>query len=129
MRKSFKSGLTTFAAVVLLSGVAVTSHSESISPKQAEAEFSAKKAVIIDVREDGEFQEQHIPGAIHIPLGQLASRLSELEPYKNSQVITQCRSGGRSAKAADQLIAAGFTNVQNLDGGIQAWEKAGLSTK
>jgi len=129
MRKSLNSGLTTLAAVVLLSGVAFTSHSENISPKQAAAEFSAKKAVIVDVREDGEFQEQHIPGAIHIPLGQLASRLSELEPYKNSQIITQCRSGGRSAKAADQLTAAGFTNVQNMDGGIQAWEKAGLSTK
>lgn len=133
MRKSLKSGLTTLAAVVLLSGVAVTSHSESafenISPKQAAAEFSEKKAVIVDVREDDEWQEQHIPGAIHIPLGQLKSRLSELEPYKNSQIITQCRSGGRSAKAADQLAAAGFADVQNLDGGIQAWEKAGLPLK
>lgn len=133
MRKSLKSGLTTLAAVALLSGAAVTSHSESafenISPKQAAAEFSEKKAVIVDVREDSEWQEQHIPGAIHIPLGQLKSRLSELEPYKNSQIITQCRSGGRSAKAADQLTAAGFANVQNLDGGIQAWEKAGLPLK
>jgi rhodanese-related sulfurtransferase len=133
MRNPLKSGLANLAAAALLAGYAVSGHSdglfENISPKQAAAQFSEKKAVIVDVREDGEWQEQHIPGAIHIPLAQLPARLSELEPYKHSPVITQCRSGGRSAKAAAQLKAAGFSNVYNLDGGIQAWEKAGLTTQ
>jgi rhodanese-related sulfurtransferase len=133
MRNPLKSGLANLAAAALLAGYAVSGHGdgsfENISPKQAAAQFSEKKAVIVDVREDGEWQEQHIPGAIHIPLAQLPARLSELEPYKNSPIITQCRSGGRSAKAAAQLKAAGFSNVYNLDGGIQAWEKAGLTTQ
>jgi len=133
MRKPSKSELTNLAAAVLLAGYAVSSHSvsssENISPVQAAAQFSEKKAVIVDVREDQEWQESHIPGAIHIPLGQLQSRLSELSAYKNSPIITQCRSGGRSAKAADQLKTAGFSNVYNMDGGIQAWKKAGLSTQ
>lgn len=131
MRKSSKSGLTTLAAAVVLAGYSVISLSdgsfENISPKQAAAQFSEKKAVILDVREDQEWQENHIPGAIHIPLGQLQARLSELESYKNSPVITQCRSGGRSAQAADQLKTAGFANVYNMSGGLNAWEKAGLT--
>jgi 3-mercaptopyruvate sulfurtransferase SseA len=66
------------------------------------------------------WNEQHIPGAIHIPLGQLKERLSELKQYKDSPLITQCRSGGRSAKALDVLKSAGFSKVYNMDGGIIA---------
>ena len=88
-----------------------------------------QKAVIIDVREDSEWNAQHIPGAIHIPLAQLNDRLSELKSYKNSLIITQCRSGGRSAKAQDLLQSAGFASVYNLEGGIIAWDKAGLKTE
>jgi rhodanese-related sulfurtransferase len=127
MHQISKYKLATLAAVILLAGYSASGHSaNNISPKQASTQFSEKKAIIVDVREDAEWQEHHIPGAIHIPLGQLKSRLSELEPYKNTAIITQCRSGGRSAKAADQLQEAQFTNVRSLDGGIQAWEKAGL---
>ncbi|MEQ1620778.1 MAG: rhodanese-like domain-containing protein [Methylococcales bacterium] len=133
MRKSIKFSFSSLAAVIVLMGAASTCRSEgtfeNISPKQAAAEFSEKKAIIVDVREDNEWQEQHIPGAIHIPLGQLKARLSELEAYKNSEIITQCRSGGRSAKAVDQLKTAGFNNVHSLEGGIQAWEKEGLPLK
>lgn len=133
MRNPSKSKLTLLAIAALLAGYAISSHSisspDTISPAQAATQLSEKKAVIIDVREDQEWQESHIPGAIHIPLGQLQSRLSELEPYKNSPVITQCRSGGRSVKAADQLKTAGFSNVHSMDGGIKAWGKAGLTTQ
>ena len=53
---------------------------DTVSPKEAAALFSERKAIIVDVREDGEWGEQHIPGAIHIPLGQLGERLAELIP-------------------------------------------------
>lgn len=135
MRKSIKFSFSSLAAVMVLMvmGAANSCRSEgtfeSISPKQAVTEFSEKKAIIVDVREDDEWQEQHIPGAIHIPLGQLKSRLSELESYKNSEIITQCRSGGRSAQAVEQLKTAGFNNVHSLEGGIKAWEKEGLPLK
>ena len=119
--------------IILLMGYgnaqAETGSIESISPKEASAMSTEQKAVIIDVREDSEWNEQHIPGAIHIPLGQLNERLSELKQYKDSPVITQCRSGGRSAKAFDVLKTAGFSKVYNMDGGIIAWDKAGLKTQ
>jgi rhodanese-related sulfurtransferase len=122
-----------FSFMILLMGCAVTKADageiESISAKDASAMYTEKKAVIVDVREDSEWNEQHIPGAIHIPLGQLNQRLSELKQYKDSPVITQCKSGGRSAKALDVLKSAGFSKVYNMDGGIMAWDKAGLKTE
>lgn len=100
----------------------------SISPKEAAAMVVEQKAVIIDVRENEEWSKQHISGAIHIPLGQVENRLSELAKYKDSLVITQCRSGRRSAQAAGTLRSAGFSKVYNLAGGILAWEQDGLQT-
>ena len=98
----------------------------SVTPKEADAMFSEKKAIIVDVREDSEWNEGHIAGAIHIPLAQVESRLSELAQYKDSTVIMQCRSGKRSAKAAVIFQYAGFSKVYNLTGGIIAWSKDGL---
>jgi len=108
---------------------AATDPLELISPQDASSLSNEKKAVIIDVREDSEWNAVHIPGAIHIPLGQLSNRLSELQSYKNTAIITQCRSGARSAKALDILKSAGFTQVQNMEGGLIAWDKAGLKTQ
>ena len=102
---------------------------ELISPQEASALTAEKKAIIIDVREDNEWNTVHIPGAIHIPLAQLSTRLTELQPYKNTAIITQCRSGARSAKALDILKSAGFSHVQNMEGGLIAWHKAGLKTQ
>lgn len=101
----------------------------SVSPKEASAMYTGKKAIIVDVREDSEWNEQHIPGAIHIPLAQLNGRLSELKQYKDSPVITQCKAGGRSARALELLKSAGFSKVYNMDGGIMAWDEAGLKTE
>jgi rhodanese-related sulfurtransferase len=102
---------------------------ELISPQEASALTAEKKAIIIDVREDSEWNTVHIPGALHIPLAQLSTRLTELQPYKNTAIITQCRSGARSAKALDILKSAGFSHVQNMEGGLIAWHNAGLKTQ
>lgn len=83
-------------------------------------------AVIVDVREDSEFAQGHIPNAKHIPLRQLPSRLKELEKFKAKPIIVNCRSGNRSAKACGILNKHGFENVHNLAGGITAWAQAGL---
>jgi len=85
-------------------------------------------AIIIDVREQDEWDAQHIPGAIHIPLGEVNNRLSELASYKDQPIVMQCRSGKRSAQAANILKEAGFKHVLNLKGGIIAWSKASLPT-
>ncbi|MEJ7901864.1 MAG: rhodanese-like domain-containing protein [Thermomicrobiales bacterium] len=80
-------------------------------------------AQILDVREPEEWQEGHIPGAIHIPLGELPVRKGELDPAQ--PVVVVCRSGRRSLDGADTLITAGFTNVKSLAGGMVDWADAG----
>ena len=83
-------------------------------------------ALVLDVREDKEFAAGHIPKAKHIPLGQLAGRLNELDKFKNKPVLVTCRSGNRSARACGMLKKAGFETVYNHAGGIIAWERANL---
>ncbi len=120
-----------FMAIVLIACSSPESEAESkgiqsILPKEAAKMFSSGEAVIIDVREKNEWDEKHIPGAIHIPLAQLNNHLPELEKFRDKPVITQCRSGRRSAQAAVMLKNAGFKDIYNLEGGIIAWEKEGL---
>ncbi len=100
----------------------------AVSPQQAAQMQSEQNAVIIDVRENDEWNAGHIDNAIHIPLNDIQNRLKELAKYQNQPVITQCRSGARSAKAADILAKSGFINVHNMDGGLNAWQKANLKT-
>jgi len=83
-------------------------------------------ALVLDVREDKEYAAGHIPKAKHIPLGQLQSRLNELDKHKNKPVLVTCRSGNRSAQACRILKKAGFESVYNQAGGILAWERANL---
>lgn len=101
----------------------------SVSPKEAATMQSSKNAIIVDVREDNEWQERHIPGALHIPLSQLGSRMGELKGHQHGAIVMQCRSGKRSAKAQAALKSAGFTNVYNMEGGLLAWQQQGLSVE
>lgn len=96
-----------------------------VGPAEAVQKINREDALVLDVREDGEFRAGHIPNAKHIPLGFLASRLSELEKYKSRPVVVNCRSGARSARACGILSKAGF-DAHNLRGGIMAWEQASL---
>lgn len=83
--------------------------------------------ILLDVRETHELQEElgHLPAIRHIPVGSLSSRLVELEPDKDREIVTVCRSGGRATTAAQILQQAGFTHVQSLEGGMAAWRMAG----
>jgi sulfur-carrier protein adenylyltransferase/sulfurtransferase len=78
--------------------------------------------ILIDVREHDERAESHIPGSIHIPMGDLPNRLGELDP--DAQIILQCHGGGRSSRATQFLMQQGFSDVANLTGGISAWHEA-----
>lgn len=91
----------------------------------AEADVCRVRDQIVDVREDEDVREGMIPGAIHIPLGQLSARAGELD--RERPVITVCRNGRRSAGAAEQLEAAGF-DAATMGGGMVAWHAAGLPT-
>jgi rhodanese-related sulfurtransferase len=85
-----------------------------------------KNALVLDVREQGEYDSGHILSSKHIPLGKLGERLGELEKYRERPVIVVCRSGQRSSSACALLGKKGFTQALNLNGGITAWQKASL---
>jgi len=80
---------------------------------------SGENVRIIDVREPNEFQINRIPGAELIPLGDIPRRYAELDPEQ--ELVVQCKSGGRSGKAAEFLRSVGFKRVLNLKGGILDW--------
>lgn len=71
------------------------------------------KEIIIDVRDGMEWEYGHIDNSIHIPLGALNRKLTDLEQYKNDRLIVVCQSGGRASVAVDILEQAGFKNVEN----------------
>jgi rhodanese-related sulfurtransferase len=79
-------------------------------------------AWLLDVREDDEWTAGHVPGAVHIPLGQLGARTAEIPQDEIVYVI--CRSGGRSGRATEALAGAGWQAV-NVAGGMQSWAAAG----
>jgi rhodanese-related sulfurtransferase len=82
----------------------------------------ATGSLLVDVREHHEYDEAHIPGSILIPLSELNTRYSELP--KDTPLIMQCRSGARSGKATEFLLANGYSDVHNMAGGILAWAEA-----
>ena len=92
--------------------------------KQHSATTPDKPVLVLDVREDWEYNEKHIPGVLWMPMNTVPNRLSEIP--KDKEVIVTCRSGNRSGQVVDFLREQGFTNIHNMTGGIVAWESAGL---
>ncbi|MFX3659541.1 MAG: rhodanese-like domain-containing protein [Ectobacillus sp.] len=93
---------------------------EEIKPEEVEEMIHAKKErSIIDVREHDEVAEGKIPGAHHIPLGELESRLKEIDSEREHIIV--CRSGGRSSMASEFLAGKGY-KVKNMTGGMLAWK-------
>ena len=85
-----------------------------------------KDALVLDVRETGEFGKGHILNSKSIPLGKLGERIGELERHRGKPVVVVCNSGQKSAAACVLLGKQGFSQVYNLAGGVLAWQKAGL---
>jgi len=92
---------------------------------QAE-KMSAQGALLLDVREQDEYDAIHAPDAKLIPLGQLSSRLADIADFKDKPVVVICRSGKRSLKAVSILQENGFSHAGSVSGGMIAWEDAGL---
>jgi len=78
--------------------------------------------VLLDVREDDEWQSGHAPGAQHIPMGQVPARLAEIDPAATLFVV--CQAGGRSLRVSQYLARNGYAPV-NVNGGMSAWASAG----
>jgi rhodanese-related sulfurtransferase len=78
-----------------------------------------EKLFLLDVREPNEFEYAHIPNSVLIPLNQVPKRLAELNPQQ--EIVVICHHGMRSQQAANYLEHAGYKNIANLAGGIDAW--------
>ncbi len=100
---------------------------EEIQPTEAAAELDAGDAAIVDVREQHEFEERHIEGAIHVPRSYLESRIEQYVPDRSKRIILYCASGIRSALAAKTLgEELGYEDVSSMAGGITLWRDRGL---
>lgn len=97
-----------------------------VSVAEAVQLINRKDALVIDVRDTGEYEAGHIAGARHVPEKQLTERLKGLEKFKDRPLIVVCRSGTRSAVAVPVLRGGGFSTAVNLSGGLSAWEQAGM---
>jgi rhodanese-related sulfurtransferase len=87
-----------------------------------ERRAGGSQMTLLDVREGWEVQLAPVPSSVvHIPMGEIAQRLGELDPQRETVVI--CRSGGRSMEVARYLDRSGFVAVSNLTGGILAWSR------
>src|SRR6202158_2714750 len=99
-----------------------------ISPTDAASKTKSSDAVIVDVREKDEFDESHIPDAVHMSRGMLEFEIEDKFPDRNMTIICHCGGGGRSALAAESLQKMGYKNVRSMAGGFKAWKTAGLPT-
>ena len=99
---------------------------EEIQPFEAQQEIEGGDVVLIDTREPHEYQEAHLEGGKLVPPGLLADEIEAAAPDKSARTILYCRSGSRSALAAAQMQALGYTDVASMEGGILAWQEQGL---
>lgn len=93
-----------------------------ITPQELKRRLDAgERLTVLDVREPWELAIASLPGTLNIPLGEVPSRLSELD--RNAELIVMCKVGGRSRRAAEFLSSRGFGHVASLAGGIDAWAR------
>jgi len=85
-----------------------------------------KNALVLDVREEGEYKLGHILNSTLVPLGKLNERIGELEKYREQPIVVVCRTGNRSGAACAALGKHGFAQAYNLVGGVTSWQKANL---
>ena len=90
---------------------------------------TAEKFVLVDVREESEWAQGHLPGAIHLGKGIIERDVEQRVPEAEAKIILYCGGGFRSALAADNLQKMGYTNVESMDGGWKGWIGAGLPTQ
>jgi rhodanese-related sulfurtransferase len=104
----------------------VASGGKGVSPQMATLMLNREDALMLDVREDGEWSSGHIPNARHVALAKLDGAMTDLGKKKDRPIVVCCASGNRSMMACSKLRKAGFEKVFNLTGGIGAWKDAGL---
>ncbi len=116
------------------------SYQELVAEAKAQTEQTAVESVhdalnngesvtVVDVREPAEYDEAHIPGARLIPRGLLEHEAVDHLPDKDARIVVHCAGGGRGSLAARSLKEMGYTNVTNMDCGVNAWRERGYATE
>ncbi|MFM8590647.1 MAG: rhodanese-like domain-containing protein [Limnohabitans sp.] len=115
--------------VALTSGLAllwpvIAKGGGGLTPTEAVLWMNREKAMVIDVCEPGEFAAGHVTGARNVPLAQLETQLPQVVKNKSTPIILACQSGMRSGRAVALARKLGYEKVQNLTGGLRAWQDA-----
>jgi len=90
---------------------------------------AGEKFVVVDVREESEWAQGHLPGAIHLGKGVIERDIEQRVPDTSTKLILYCGGGFRSALTADNLQRMGYSNVESMDGGWKGWKDAGYPTQ
>ena len=98
----------------------------NLSAPEAVLMLNRGKPLILDVRDEAEFAAGHIQNAKHIPVADLSARIKEIERYKDKPVLVHCQKGLRARKACTILKTQQFSQLNNLEGGLDAWVEAKL---
>jgi sulfur-carrier protein adenylyltransferase/sulfurtransferase len=104
----------------------VRSEISEIDAAHARERIESGEPVVVDVREQDEWDEGHVPGAVHVPRGHLESRIERLAPDTSRPVVVYCSAGNRSAFAAKTLTDLGYEDVVSLAGGFTDWKRNGF---
>ncbi|MGH3005203.1 MAG: molybdopterin-synthase adenylyltransferase MoeB [Gaiellaceae bacterium] len=104
----------------------VKSEIAEVDARRAQELIGSDSTAIVDVREQEEWDEGHLPGAVHVPRGHLESRIESAVPDRSRSVVVYCASGNRSAFAAKTLEELGYDDVVSLAGGFTDWKRNGL---
>ncbi len=103
---------------------------DELTPQEFVADPQRETVVLLDVRSAQEWQAGHVKAAHHVPVGEIASRATELLPNRDAEIVTYCRSGGRAGAAAQQLRKLGYRNVRAIQGGgYEQLAEQGLHTQ
>jgi rhodanese-related sulfurtransferase len=111
-----------FAACMAVSGCATTINQNDLLKKMQ----NNHATVIVDVRSQGEYDRDHLPGAVHIPFYAIVSGLNELKFQKNNPIVIYCEHGPRAGLAGLLLYLHGYEQVFSLEGHMKGWREKGL---
>jgi len=95
---------------------------ETVNSRRAKGD----QFILIDVREESEWQRSYIPGAIHLGKGVIERDIEKAVPNTDAEIVLYCGGGSRSSLAGDALLKMGYTNVYSMDGGFRGWKAAGF---
>ncbi len=111
-------GIVALWLIIKLLGVLGRWGIKQITPRELDQK---KGMMILDVRSDKEYEEGHIPGAVHVQLADIGDKVKKLK--KDKELVVYCRSGNQSIWAIKRLMGMGYKNLYNLKGGYSAWQR------